>query len=162
MFNKSKIIPFLTIFLLTISPLQGGRAVAYTSTLVDRVTVTNVTEFNSAIVSIADGGTIEMAANTYIAPTGGFNLSNLQKSFTIQAAAGADVRLDGNGHEVLKVMNSSFDSSKEITFNNLTIQNGKSNQGHIAGGITLSRAQAIFINTNFVNNSNSNMQAGGG
>src|ERR1700709_2615427 len=46
---------------------------------------------------VADGGVIEMAAGTYPSPPSGFSINNARRGFTIRAAAGARVALDGGG-----------------------------------------------------------------
>src|SRR5262245_34064065 len=49
----------------------------------------------AAISRVADGGVIELAAGTYSPAGQTFTLSNLRKGFTVRAAAGAQVALDG-------------------------------------------------------------------
>ncbi|MGB9618892.1 MAG: hypothetical protein ACPL7K_00605, partial [Armatimonadota bacterium] len=63
-----------------------------------------------AINEVSEGGMIEIAAGTYPSPIGGFVISDLGKTFTIRAAAGATVILDGGGsREIITFVNSHID-----------------------------------------------------
>jgi hypothetical protein len=61
------------------------------------VQVKTSSQLQSAFASVPDGGVIELAAGTYLSPAKGFSFSNLRKGFTVRAAAGAAVALDGQG-----------------------------------------------------------------
>ena len=63
----------------------------------------------SAITAVSDGGVIEIAAGTYLAPAGGFTLYDVPKRMTIRAASGAQVILSGSGtRDILRFANSSI------------------------------------------------------
>ncbi len=51
----------------------------------------------TAIGLVPDGGAIEIAFGTYVAPAGGWRITNLGKGFTIRTEAGAEVTLSGGG-----------------------------------------------------------------
>lgn len=130
--------------------------------LSNAIIVHNEAEFQTAIANVPDGGVIELIEKTYYAPAGGFNLSNLTKRFTIRAAPGNSVVFHGNGHEIMKILNNTYSGNAGIIFQDLQFVNGQSGQGHIAGGITLQRANATFVRCKFESNSNSSSAAGGG
>ncbi|MCQ4166976.1 hypothetical protein [Tahibacter harae] len=110
-----------------------------------------------AIASVADGGIIEMAAGTYIAPAGGFQIG-VPKRFTIRAATGANVTLSGNNStDIVRVM-----LGKPITFERLRFTAGRSNDNNQGGAVTLSGATATFIGCAFEVNSAVASDAGGG
>src|SRR5689334_18110378 len=72
---------------------------------------------DAAISRVADGGAIEMAAGTYPSPPSGFKFGNLRKGFTIRAAAGAAVAIDGGGtRNLLRFVNSARARGKRVTF----------------------------------------------
>lgn len=122
-------------------------------------------DLQTAINRIADGGVIEIAAGTYPSPNGGFIISDLGKSFTIRAAQGATVTLDGgNSREIFTFVNSSIDIERggTVTFENLTFANGKASIDGRAGGFTLQRAQARFVRCTFRNNKGDQPSTGGG
>ena len=65
----------------------------------------DVGDLQSAIASISNGGIIEMAGGTYVPPGAGFTANNLGKAFTVRAAAGATVILDGqNTRQVFSIV----------------------------------------------------------
>src|SRR3954464_10245307 len=71
----------------------------------------------AALTKIADGGTIEIAAGTYPSPPKGFSISNARKGFTVRAAAGATVVIDGGGSSNLwRFINSDRARGKRVTF----------------------------------------------
>src|SRR5881628_1383765 len=77
-----------------------------------------------AIGRVADGGVIEMAAGTYPSPPGGFRIGNLRKGFTVRAAAGATVAIDGGGsRKLLRFVNSDRARGKRVAFQRITFQN---------------------------------------
>src|SRR5215472_2628233 len=79
-----------------------------------------VPTLQQAIRQVAEGGIIELAAGTYPAPPAGFKISNPGRSFTIRAAPGAAVALDGGGqHPVLVVRNSAPSRGGLIVFEDL-------------------------------------------
>ncbi|HEX6901640.1 MAG TPA: hypothetical protein VF789_18070 [Thermoanaerobaculia bacterium] len=118
---------------------------------------------DAAIAKVTDGGVIELAAGTY-RPTGdGFAIANLRKGFTVRAAAGATVILDGGGaRTLLRFVNSRRDRGKRVTFERITFQNGFSTKPNQAGAVTLSQADAVFRDCAFVSNRAAGTGTGGG
>jgi hypothetical protein len=116
-----------------------------------------------AIGRVADGGVIEMAAGTYASPPNGFTINNARKGFTVRAAAGARVLIDGGGSRgLLRFTNSARARGKKVTFQSLFFQNGYSAALGASGGITLSAAEAVFQGCSFVNNRAAAAMSGGG
>jgi len=145
--------------------LGFGAAAAFAEVVVrvpqDQATLT------AAVSAVPNGGTIELAAGTYPSPTQGFQLSNLAKGFTVRAAAGAVVYLDGgNARPVLRIENSSFANGRPIVFDNLVFRNGSSSSPAVAGGVTIRSGEATFVDCSFDNNqrleTSVNEIAGGG
>jgi hypothetical protein len=107
----------------------------------------------AAIPRVADGGVIQLAAGTYPSPKNGFSIKNTRKGFTVRAAPGAAVVLDGGGSRaLLAFMNSDRTRGKRVIFERLTFANGFSSQGGKSGGVTLSKAEALFRQCVFVAN----------
>jgi len=118
---------------------------------------------DAAIGRVADGGVIEMAAGTYPSPPNGFTINNARKGFTVRAAAGAAVALDGGGsRNLLRFVNSDRARGKRVTFEGLTFQNGYSADNGESGGVTLSAAEALFRRCSFVGNRTGGLMTGGG
>jgi hypothetical protein len=116
-----------------------------------------------AIGRVADGGVIEMAAGTYPSPPNGFLVNNLRKGFTVRAAAGAAVAIDGGGsRNLLRFVNSDRARGKRVTFQRITFQNGYTADLNESGGVTLSESEALFQGCSFVNNRAASTQTGGG
>jgi len=120
-----------------------------------------------ALDTVPDGGIIEIAAGTYSAPgPGGFtiypDLSGGTRSFTVRAAAGATVVLNGNGNSRILT----FTTPKPVFFERLTFANGLSTEGYHAGAVSLSHAQASFtqciFDKNAANPTKPNPETGGG
>jgi hypothetical protein len=123
----------------------------------------DVSTLQAAIQQAANGDVIELAAGTYPSPAGGFTISSQPKAFTIRAASGATVVLDGgNTRDVLRLINSSLGAGRPVTFERLTFANGRSTSEGIAGGVTLQRAQATFVQCVFQNNRGDQPSTGGG
>lgn len=107
----------------------------------------------TAITQVDDGGVIEIAAGTYPAPAGAFRINDVGKGFTIRAAAGAHVVLDGGGTtDVLRFMNSTPTSSGPVVFQDLVFANGYGATEGLAAGVTLYRARATFVGCEFYRN----------
>ena len=107
----------------------------------------------AAVAAVPNAGTIELAAGTYASPTQGFQLSNLSKGFTVRAAPNSGVYLDGgNARPVLRVENSSLANGRPIVFEGLTFRNGSSSIVTTAGGVTIRRGEATFVDCTFDNN----------
>src|ERR1044072_2064577 len=76
-----------------------------------------------AVSRVAEGGVVELAAGRYPSPDKGFNLSNLGKSFTVRAANGAQVVLDGGGaRPIVRLRNSQRSRGKLITFQRIAFE----------------------------------------
>jgi hypothetical protein len=114
-------------------------------------------DLQTAIRLVKDGDVIELAQGTYNAPGGGFSISNLNKAFTIRAAPGATVILDGKGAG--KILTSK--NRKRVTFERLVFQNGFGKNDVVAGAVTLTSAVARFVDCKFLNNA-SGLTTGGG
>jgi predicted outer membrane repeat protein len=119
-------------------------------------------DLQTAIRSVKNGDVIELAAGTYTAPAKGFSISNLGKAFTIRAAAGATVALDGKGATaILRFKNTSRSRGKRVTFERLTFQNGLSKSTGDGGAVTVNAADARFVDCKFLNNSSAATSGGG-
>ncbi|MDD5565070.1 MAG: hypothetical protein PHQ91_15260, partial [Thermoanaerobaculaceae bacterium] len=124
---------------------------------------TDVATLQQAINLIPDGGIVELAGGTYAAPAGGFIISDQPRGFTVRAAAGQTVVLDGGGaHDVLRFLNSSAITGRPVTFQSLTFANGLSTTDGIGGGFTMQRARATFLQCTFQNNAANPSDTGGG
>ena len=112
--------------------------------------------------SVADGGVIELAAGTYNAPAGGWtifpDLNGGTKSFTIRAANGANVVLNGGGTTEIFT----FTTPKPVTFQGLTFANGVSTREYHSGAMSMDNVQATFISCIFQNNAGNAPTTGGG
>lgn len=118
---------------------------------------------DAAIARVADGGVVEMAAGTYPSPPNGFRISNLRKGFTVRAAAGATVAIDGGGsRNLLRFVNSDRARGKRVAFQRITFQNGYSARVNESGGVTLGNAEALFQRSSFVGNRAEATVTGGG
>lgn len=122
----------------------------------------NATDLQAAINAVANNGIIELPAGTYTAPAGGFHITDAGKSFTIRAAAPGSVVLDGGGvNPIFRYYNnSSYNYS--VVFEGLTFRNGYTATDGYAGGISIERASATFVNCVFENNRGRQGTAGGG
>ncbi len=115
---------------------------------------------NQAVSAVPHGGVIELAAGSY---PGGFSYNNLGKAFTIRAAVAGTVFLDGGGTQpVFQLHNSTVSAGGSVLFQRLVFRNGRSLSDGVAGGVTLSRADATFIDCSFLNNASYAPTTGGG
>ncbi|MFN8641668.1 MAG: hypothetical protein U0802_08440 [Candidatus Binatia bacterium] len=122
-----------------------------------------VADLQSAIAQVVNGGVIELANGTYASPTGGWVINDRGKAFTIRAAAGATVVLDGGGaRDIVRLINSSVAAGRPVTFESLVFNNGRSTTDGIAGGVTVQRGQATFVGCTFQNNRSDSNTGGGG
>jgi hypothetical protein len=129
----------------------------------DVIRVPTDASLQAAIDQAQDADVIEIAAGTYLAPAGGFRISNKQAGFTLRAAPGATVILDGNGtRDVLRFQNSSVALGGLVHFEGITFRNGFTNTAGLSGGVTVQRGQAIFSDCRFEGNVNANGQTSGG
>ncbi len=124
---------------------------------------TEVPTLSQALTQVPHGGVIELSAGSYQAPSGGFIISNPNRSFTIRAASGATVTLTGMGTSpVLRFINSVPNPQATVIFENLVIADGRSALNGAAGGITLEAASATFRNCLFRDNTSVASITGGG
>ena len=120
-------------------------------------------DLQRAIGLVADGGVIELAGGTYTPPPRGFEIANLRKGFTIRAAAGATVILDGAGtSQLLRFENGRRERGKLVTFEGITFRGGHSLAEGYSGGVTLSAAEARFVRCGFLGNHATGRTTGGG
>ncbi|HSX61396.1 MAG TPA: hypothetical protein VLF18_14435 [Tahibacter sp.] len=147
-----------TLVALLFSSMAGTAAVAQSLILVpSQATV------QQAINQVSDGGIIEIANGTYAAPAGGFQASNLGKSFTMRAAVAATVTLTGsNTTDILRIANGSAALGKPITFERMTFANGRTTNGGLGGALSLVEATVTFVNCTFQNNTAAVPAGGGG
>src|SRR4051794_26947655 len=118
---------------------------------------------DAAIGRVTDGGVIEISAGTYPSPANGFFINNARKGFVVRAASGATVVIDGGGsRKLLRFINSNTARGKRVTFQRIIFQNGYSADINVAGGVTLSAAEAVFQQCQFVNNRAVSAATGGG
>lgn len=123
----------------------------------------NTRDLSQAMRMVANNGVIEMAAGTYVAPAAGFSLSNNRKAFTIRAAPGATVILDGQGNKrIFRFKNNARAGMKPVTFQRIVFRNGSSTTEGDAGGVTLKAAEARFEGCTFLNNKANPNTTGGG
>ncbi|HEX4965282.1 MAG TPA: right-handed parallel beta-helix repeat-containing protein [Thermoanaerobaculia bacterium] len=117
---------------------------------------------DTAIQNVTNNGVIEIAAGTYPTPANGFAIknANARKSFTIRAAAGATVALDGGGTNSLVRITSN--NGQLVIFDGITFQNGSTTDIVASGGVTLSHGNALFRNCAFVGNKAAMPANGGG
>jgi len=116
----------------------------------------------NALDTVPEGGIIELAAGTYNAPPGGWtifpDLGGGTKGFTIRAANGASVVLNGGGSsEIL-----TFTTPKPVTFQGLTFANGVSTREFHSGAMSMDHVQATFLSCVFQNNAGNAPTTGGG
>ena len=127
-----------------------------------------VPTLQQAIDQAAQGDVIELSDGTYAAPPGdaatqGFRITDKGVAFTIRAAMGATVVLDGqNAGAVLRFQNSDISKSGYVTFQGLTFRNGSSNVAGLTAGVTLQKALATFSDCVFDSNHTLEPTTGGG
>lgn len=152
--SHRRLVPFLVLILAALC------APASAQTGVIRVPK-DVKDLQSAIRAVKNGGAIELAAGTYTPPPTGYGIANLGKTFTIRAAQGAAVVLDGRGQgQILRFRNGNRGRGRLVTFERLTFQNGFSATQTDGGAVTLTAAEARFVDCRFLNNVSSG--TGGG
>ncbi len=125
------------------------------------VPISTSSELTSALAGVSEGEILELAGGTYNAPTNGWILSNLSDSFTIRAAAGQTAILDGLGSRtIFRIFVT--DPGVSVVFQDLIFEDGFSSQDGLAGGVTLSDAEATFLGCVFRNNVSQAPTTGGG
>jgi hypothetical protein len=123
----------------------------------------DVPTLEQAISQVADGGIVELAAGTYAAPAAGFKISNPGRSFTLRAALGAAVALDGGGaHPVLVLRNSARSRGGLIVFQDLSFRNGGGGSPTTSAGVTVDAGEARFVGCRFEGNAGAAGADGGG
>jgi hypothetical protein len=123
----------------------------------------DVPTLDQAIRQIGNGGIIELAAGIYAAPAPGFRVANAGKSFTIRAALGATVVLDGGGnHPVFVLRNSARSRGGLVVFENLIFRNGGGGSAETSPGVTVDGGEARFVGCSFENNLGATGADGGG
>ena len=117
----------------------------------------------TAIYQIGDGGTIVIASGSLLAaPTGGFRIEDLQKSFTISAETPGSVTIDGAGTKnLIRQVNVSFIPGDSVTYEGLVFANGRASAID-TGAITVIRAEATFVDCRFSNNTDTGVTANTG
>jgi hypothetical protein len=117
----------------------------------------------AAVAAAGDGATIDVAAG--VAPLGGapLVLSNLGRALTLRArSAGATTFSGGGASPIVVVENASAGSGRPIAFEGIRFAGGSSSTGNRAGGVTLSRAEASFVDCEFEDNEQTHASTGGG
>jgi predicted outer membrane repeat protein len=116
-----------------------------------------------AISQVANGGVVELAAGIYAAPAAGFKIGNAGKAFTVRAALGAAVALDGGGsHPVLVLRNSARSHGGLVVFQDLTFRNGGGGSPETSPGVTVDAGEARFVGCAFAGNLGGAGADGGG
>ncbi|MEE8526565.1 MAG: hypothetical protein V3T72_21730 [Thermoanaerobaculia bacterium] len=116
-----------------------------------------------AINRVSNRGVIEIADGVYAPPAGGFKIDSPAKSFTIRAAAGATVVLDGQGTDpILVYEGTGAASGRRVSFERLVFRNGFSDQVTRGGGVTVAGGHAVFVSSVFEDNVNFETQSRGG
>jgi hypothetical protein len=143
----------LSLFILLLAAANGVAQV---------ISVTNSSSLQTALDTVPEGGVVELAAGTYSAPAGGWtifpDLNGATRGFTVRAAAGASVTLTGNGNNRILT----FSTSKLVTFERLTFNNGLSTEEYHGGAVSVAGAQASFVQCAFNNNVANAPSTGGG
>jgi hypothetical protein len=147
---------FASVLLLTL--LSAAPALAQSRVRVPQ----DARTLEAAMSRVSDGGLIELAAGTYAAPPNGYLINNARKGFTIRAAGGAAVLSGGGTRPVFRFINSNRSRGKRVTFEGITFRDGASIENNKAGGMTLDKAEALFRNCAFLNNTVKAPSTGGG
>lgn len=124
--------------------------------------VSSAANLQQALDNVPDGGVVELAAGNYNAPAGGWtvfpDLNGGTKSFTVRAASGASVVLNGGGGTEIFT----FTTPKLVTFERLTFANGVATRDFHGGAMSTDHAQVRFISCTFQNNAANGPTTGGG
>ncbi len=110
----------------------------------------DVPDLQTAIDQAVEGDIVELAGGTYLAtaaPNPPFRIINQGKAFTVRAAAGATVVLDGGGvGDILRLRNSG--GGRPVVFEDLIFDNGFSNSDGL-GSVLVDNAVATFLGCTF-------------
>ena len=123
----------------------------------------DVANLQTAIYQIDNGGSIIVAANSVLAsPTSGFQIKDLNKSFTISAEVPGTVIIDGGGvRNLISQINVSPPADESVTYQGLVFSNGRASAID-TGAITVIRAEATFVDCLFSNNTDTGVTANTG
>jgi hypothetical protein len=122
-----------------------------------------VATLQQAIAEIGNGGVIELAGGIYASPAAGFKIANAHKAFTIRAALGAKVALDGGGiNPIFVLRNSASSRGGLVVFENLIFRNGGGGSAINSPGVTVDAGDARFVGCSFENNVGAAGVGGGG
>ncbi|MFN8642846.1 MAG: hypothetical protein U0802_14790 [Candidatus Binatia bacterium] len=113
----------------------------------------DVADLQAAITRSPPVASSSLAAGTYTPPANGFAINDTGRAFTIRAASGATVVLDGGGsRDLVRLINSSVGAGRPVVFESLVFRNGRSTSEGIAGGVTVQRGQVTFRGCTFDSN----------
>jgi len=129
------------------------------------IPVTDSAELWAALLQVPPGGVIELAPGTYPAPTGGFEIRNPRRSFTLRGPSpgSGEAVLTGEGvRPVVEYTGASNDPDDSIVFEDLVFADGLSTVDAIAGGVTVRWAVATFVRCTFRDNVAAMPVTGGG
>jgi len=156
--------------LLAASPVLAGVAVVFIAAVLATPVAAQTIHIpadhptlQSAIAAVVDGGTIEIAGGAYLAPAAGTQISDVNKRFTVRAAAGANVVLSGGGTRPIVVYRTVNVARRGgVVFEGITFRDGRSTADAIGGAMTLRDAEASFIDCVFEDNTTAVPSTGGG
>lgn len=115
-----------------------------------------------AFQTVPDGGVIEMAGGSYSAPSGGLQLNNTGKGFTVRPDGSGVVTITGNDqNEILRFQNTVFGASGPVVFEDLIFEHGSTSQAGIAAGITVYEGEVSFVRCLFRSNVSTASTVGG-
>jgi hypothetical protein len=139
-----------------------GGALAVANVNAQTIQVANSASLQTALNTVPEGGVIEIAGGTYIAPPGGFTIypgvNGATRGFTVRAKTAGTVTLSGNNSTPILV----FTTPKLVTFEGITFANGFSNTEYSGGAVSLGSVQANFLSCIFQNNTANHSVTGGG
>ncbi|OGO39230.1 MAG: hypothetical protein A2W35_07615 [Chloroflexi bacterium RBG_16_57_11] len=143
----------LMMLIMSVFPLVGSQAAAVADNII-YVPGNNNKDLQTAINEVSDDGIIEIAAGTYPTPNGGFSITTLNKSFTIRAAPGATVTMDGGGaRRIFVIRDSPTSMAGGIRFERIIFSGGFSNPG-LVNAILINHSIVTFDSCIFQNNVN--------
>jgi predicted outer membrane repeat protein len=154
--------PTLAVLLLSFAP---AAATAVDCAPAGVVCVPEESSLSAALLSVAHGGTIDIAPGTYPSPTDGFTIGTTtqqrDRSFTVRARTPGTVILTGqNARRVLSIRN--LAAGRWLTFEGLRFENGFTDAPDFAGGVSLRNARATFADCEFRGHRGGASSNGGG
>lgn len=121
-----------------------------------------VATFALALDAVPDGGVIELASGSYLAPSGGFIVSNTGKGFTVRPDGSGPVIFTGNAQtNILRFQSTSFGASGPIVFEDLIFERGRTSQAGIAAGMTVYEGEVTLVRCLFRLNASTAATVGG-